>query len=55
MTQELKQAIDNLDKANASYTKACDEKEDDYLYVKIVGPAWREYLAAGGSRTMINT
>lgn len=55
MTKELKQAIDNLDKANASYTKACNGKDDNALYVKIVGPTWRQYLKSGGSRTMINS
>ncbi|KKN55603.1 hypothetical protein LCGC14_0580750 [marine sediment metagenome] len=54
MSTELQQAIDNLQKANDSYTKESKGKDDNDLYVKIVGPAWRKYLAVGGSRTMIN-
>jgi len=54
MTNELKQAIANLNQANAKYDNARKGKNDNDLYVKIVGPAWRHYLEAGGSRTMIN-
>lgn len=60
MESTLQKAIQHLDNANEKYKKACIHKFGSYidsekLYVAIVGPAWRAYLAAGGSPTMINS
>lgn len=59
MTVTLQKALKRLETADNKYFKTCVRKygrfvDDTKLYITIVGPAWRKYLAAGGSRTMIN-
>jgi len=59
MEAKLKKAITKLKSANKQYIKLRtkqkpNETDDNALYCDIVGPAWDKYLAAGGSRSMIN-